>query len=645
MSITPFSTHPSRAMTATEFSRAADTFFSELPRFVTEANAQAASVNADKTASAASASASAESASSASVSAVQAAESATLAAAAANYKGEWAAQSYAAPAAVMYGGIIWLAGQATLATDVPGTSTKWARLRYVPIDTETIGIPGTLGFGVGVCPPEFLPDGFSALYGHNDPTHANYGNYQFSDGSIMVWVPKFFYRINYAGNPTHAANTPNDIHVVGTETFPTEASANLAGYALHRAFVDGGVEKPGFFVDKYVCSKNARGTGFVASSIANAAPITFLADHNPITDLTACPTMAFWSALDAAKARDGVNGAKNPNSRFFCNSRFIWGALAMLSLAHGQAATSTGSCAWYDGSGTTNYPKGCNNNALRDVDDSSVLYAPDGYQNCGRTGSGAPFAKTTHNGQACGVCDMNGLIWEINIGLTCVAASTAITGATPANPCVLTVVGHGRTTGDIVVVAGVGGMTQLNNNLFTVTVVDADHISLDGVDATGYTEYASGGTITTGTFHAAKRATAMKDFTPGTTLATDHWGATGVAAMLEPVPLPLRAASGGTAALLRFGNGATRVLSSDASGDGHTLAGLCAPQNNGAVSTAGTPLFGSDQYYQYIRNELCAVSGGNWNTGGPAGVCALTLVYSRIGASGIVGFRCACFPD
>lgn len=505
-----------------------------------------------------------------------------------------------------------------------------------------IGIPGTLGFGVAACPDHLLPDGFVALYGHTDPTHANYGNYQFRDGSVMVWVPKFFYRINNAANPTYAANTPNDIHVVGAETFPNEASANIAGFALHRAFIDGGVEKPGFFVDKNLCSKNPLGAGFVASSIADAAPITIAADHNPITGLTACSTLAYWSALDAAKARDGVDGAKNPNSRFFCNSRFIWGALAMLSLAHAQAATSTAACAWFMAG--KNYPKGCNNNALRDADDSSVLYAADGYQNCARTGSGAPLAKTTHNGQACGVCDMNGLIWEINIGLTCVAASKTITGATQTNPCVLTVVGHGRTTGDIVVVTGVGGMTQLNDKLFTVTVVDADRVSLDGVDATGYTAYTSGGTITSGTFHAAKRATAMKAFTPGTTLATDHWGTTGVAAMMDPVPLPLLAASGGTAATLRFGNGATQVLSSDASGGGHTLAGLCAPQNNGAVSASGTPLFGADHYYQYIRNELCAISGGSWSNGANAGVCALHLYSTRTGTLHNVGFRCACFP-
>ena len=40
------------------------------------------------------------------------------------------------------------------------------------------------------------------------------------------------------------------------------------------------------------------------------------------------------------------------------------------------------------------------------------------YDKAGKTGSGMPFAKTTHNGQACGIADLNGLLWEIVIGVT-----------------------------------------------------------------------------------------------------------------------------------------------------------------------------------------------------------------------------------
>ena len=52
---------------------------------------------------------------------------------------------------------------------------------------NTIGTPGQRGFGVGICPTP--PAGFSPLTGFNDPSHDNYGNYLYSDGSTMVWVP------------------------------------------------------------------------------------------------------------------------------------------------------------------------------------------------------------------------------------------------------------------------------------------------------------------------------------------------------------------------------------------------------------------------------------------------------------------------
>ena len=72
-----------------------------------------------------------------------------------------------------------------------------------------------------------------------------------------------------------------------------------------------------------------------------------------------------------------------------------------------------------------------------------------------------------------------------------------IIGATNTNPCVLNIPGHGYVTGDQVFVDGVGGMTQLNGNYYYITVIDANFISLDGVDATAYGVYTSGGFATT----------------------------------------------------------------------------------------------------------------------------------------------------
>lgn len=69
----------------------------------------------------------------------------------------------------------------------------------------------------------------------------------------------------------------------------------------------------------------------------------------------------------------------------------------------------------------------------------------------------------------------------------------AITGISQANPAVVTSTGHGRSTGDVMYLEDITGMTELNNRQFTITVLSADTYSLDGEDSSAYTTYASGG--------------------------------------------------------------------------------------------------------------------------------------------------------
>lgn len=264
---------------------------------------------------------------------------------------------------------------------------------------NNIGTPGQQGFGVGV--PSILPPGFAALTGSADATSANYGNYQFTDGSVMCYVPAFFYKWGTGANGLAL----NAVDIKRFGAFTSVAAAEAAGYALHRAFYNAGTVRPGVFVDKYLCSNN----GGVASSIQNGNPLSSAADHNPFSALTGAPANNYGGALAAAKTR---------GAQFFCNTRFIFAALALLAYAHARASTSSTNCAWYDATGVSNFPKGNNNNALRDVNDTTVLYVTDGYSNCGKTGSASSLAKTTHNGQLCGVADLNGNMWEINTGLT-----------------------------------------------------------------------------------------------------------------------------------------------------------------------------------------------------------------------------------
>ena len=73
----------------------------------------------------------------------------------------------------------------------------------------------------------------------------------------------------------------------------------------------------------------------------------------------------------------------------------------------------------------------------------------------------------------------------------------AITGITQANPAVVTAVGHGYSTGDIIIINGIVGMTQVNNSvngqIYTITKTGADTFSLNGIDSSAYTAWSSAG--------------------------------------------------------------------------------------------------------------------------------------------------------
>lgn len=269
--------------------------------------------------------------------------------------------------------------------------------------SNNIGVPGARGFGVGICPA--LPPGMFGLLGSLDVASDNYGNYQYSDGSIMCWIPAFYYKWGTGANGLAI----NAVDIKPLSAYGSVAAANVAGYALHRAFYDNGAAQLGVFVDKFLTSNN----GGIASSIRFGKPLSTDAGHNPISGLTGTPANFYYGAITAAKTR-GAN--------FFCASRFIRAALAMLAYAHAQASTSPAYCAWY--SATYNTPKGCNNNALGDAQDASMLFLTDGYSNAVKTGSANNFAKTTHNGQNSGVADLNGCMWEITPGLTTDGAGT-----------------------------------------------------------------------------------------------------------------------------------------------------------------------------------------------------------------------------
>lgn len=77
-----------------------------------------------------------------------------------------------------------------------------------------------------------------------------------------------------------------------------------------------------------------------------------------------------------------------------------------------------------------------------------------------------------------------------------------ITGATQASPVVITSTGHGLTDGREIIISGIGGMTELNNNKYFVKAATANTLELyldsaltSPVDGASFTAFASNGTF------------------------------------------------------------------------------------------------------------------------------------------------------
>ncbi len=88
---------------------------------------------------------------------------------------------------------------------------------------------------------------------------------------------------------------------------------------------------------------------------------------------------------------------------------------------------------------------------------------------------------------------ISGASWQVG-------SSTNITAITRANPGVVTANGHGLANNDYVWISGVNGMTQVNNRIYRVTVVNSNRFQLKDAgtganwSTSSYSNYSSGGT-------------------------------------------------------------------------------------------------------------------------------------------------------
>lgn len=279
-----------------------------------------------------------------------------------------------------------------------------------------IGSAGQQGFGVGVYggdPADLTAMRLTPMEGCEDPTSDNYGNYIHTNGSIMCCIPAFCYRLGNATAPSYSRDGVDALEIKDATKFPQFSHDAVFSspdfgddWILHRAFVDGNKLKNAFFIDKYLCS-NVNGQ---AASVKNA-------DWLMCQDDTTKPYFTKHILGTVGQAYDAITLSRARGDYYSLVTCYQWSAISLLSLAHGQAATSADACAWYDANHTTNFPKGATEEYGRDYSDDSIRYTYHSYSNMfAKTGSGTPFKKTTHNGQASGVADVAGVCSQWTIG-------------------------------------------------------------------------------------------------------------------------------------------------------------------------------------------------------------------------------------
>jgi len=78
-----------------------------------------------------------------------------------------------------------------------------------------------------------------------------------------------------------------------------------------------------------------------------------------------------------------------------------------------------------------------------------------------------------------------------------------VANITNANPAVVTANEHGLTTGNVIYIYGVQGMVEIDD-AYTVTVIDNDNFSLDGIDSTLFSVYVTGGQVCERKFYRTK---------------------------------------------------------------------------------------------------------------------------------------------
>lgn len=444
----------------------------------------------------------------------------------------------------------------------------------------------TNGFGNGVAamPDEYLLAGYIKLTGHADTVHPNHGKVMDEHGSVFNYRAPFYYRMT--GNIISVSNVA------------------VAGYVKPYAFT---IAPTGFLFSAFTMGNE--GGKLVSKQFL--APVSTNSSNNPISNLLSNVADNYAGYIDACLAM----GYKAPTV-------FEWEVIRLIALAQSQSGASSALVAFNDVAPF--FPKGNNNNALKDVNDTSVSFTASGYNNCALSGSASNFAKSTDNGQACGTADVNGNMWKIATGLTYLAK----TGATCANGgTVVAMPAHGLATNDVIYFGGTptSGSTY-DTAAYTVTAVaDANSFS---VGAPLSREILStNGVYSPRFFRMLKQAVKANTLTSVTLLNEANYDLLNLTEIID---------SNSGAALL--GNGTNTVLnfSTDVNSAAYKMASVLIPTALG-TSVAGTTEFGNDVLYKYMRHGVVMLVGGSWGSAATAGVLSAHLCDFSASSSDYVG--------
>ena len=309
-----------------------------------------------------------------------------------------------------------------MCVNIAGNTITWKAVTEVEKETQypkvesnaVFGEIGGLGAGVAYLPETAATVGLRPMSGANDPSNENFGNFVDSSKNVFVCIPLMFYKADTKNRNTDFYNKPNIyISYVAQE-----------GYAPFYAFKKSdGSYVPCVFVSKYIMglkeNRGTRNTTYTPISQKDKDCAVSASDENymGIGKISNCQfeNKYFFKAAKAMNSNTVLH---------YAALRFVY---YMVAEAHMQAAAikfggiskvPSSICAYLDIE--PYFPKGCNDN-LSDINDKKIRYIQGFYssEGRGRTGSCNNPAKTTFNGQKCGIVDMGGLMNEVDAGYIC----------------------------------------------------------------------------------------------------------------------------------------------------------------------------------------------------------------------------------